>query len=141
MYLNDLMERVGTRIVEGGPFMFEDFGPSWVLLWEDELTATFNSESKELIFVECADMESKDDLYMWMNPKFSDYEKKIYDELADVTTHRVDTLDEVIATWQKNQELYEDIPEEAQAEIDDERDFVEAIERGEEPDVDEAKVH
>lgn len=136
MYLNDVIDSVGTRIVEGGPFMFEDFGPSWVLLWEDELTVTFNIESKEIIFVECADMETKEDVYMFMNPKFADFEKKVYDELEDVKTHRVFSLDEVLAVWHKNQKLYEDIPEEAQAEMNEEREFVESIENG-----DETKIH
>jgi len=111
MKFEQLIEATGITIVEGGPFMFDDFGPSWVLLLEDELTATFVLEDKEVIFVECADMVTQKDIYMWMNPKFSEYEKKVYDELSDVTTHRCEDIEEVFAIWHNNKTLVAQAPD------------------------------
>ena len=111
MKFEQLIEATGITIVEGGPFMFDDFGPSWVLLFEDELTTTIINETKEVVFVECTDCETRTDVYMWMNPKYSEYEKKVYDELDGAVTHRCEDIEEVFAVWHKNKELVAQSPE------------------------------
>lgn len=142
MKFEDLVKATGLRIVEGGPFMFEDFGASWVILWEDELTAVFTLEEQEVVFVECNDMDEKGNVYLWMNPKYAEYEKKIYDELADAKTHYCTDVQDVFNVWHKNQELYEDMPPEARMEMEDEKGFIQAIENGiEVVDNDEAEIH
>lgn len=107
MKLYDLIDGTGIRIVEGGPFPYEDFGPSWVLGWDDGLTAVFHIESKEIIFVEAHDLETRQDCYTWLNPAYGDMQKNnVYEELADVKTHYVETLQEVFNVWHKNQDMY-----------------------------------
>jgi hypothetical protein len=143
----ELIEKTGIGIVEGGPFMFEDFGPAWVLLWEDEMTAVFTMEDKEVVFVEVTDMEKSSEvhqeLYMWMNPKFKDYQKKVYDQLdGQAATNQVLDVDTVFQVWHNNRKLYEDIPQEMKMEYEDDKAFHESIDRGEVPETDnDIKVH
>jgi hypothetical protein len=121
MNFQQLIEATGLRIVEGGPFLFEDFGDSWVLQFDDAMTAVFVLETQEVVFVEVTDMATGEDIHMWMNPKFGEYEKKVYDELGDSTTHREEDVQSVFDVWHKNQALYEEMPAEAleQMQIED----------------------
>jgi hypothetical protein len=121
MKFNDLIEATGLRIVEGGPFMFEDFGDSWVLQFDDAMTAVFVLETQEIVFVEVTDMETGNELHMWMNPTFGEFEKKIYEEVADMETTRHANVQDVFNVWHKNQDLYEEMPPEAleQMQIED----------------------
>jgi len=132
MKFNDLVNATGLRICEGGPFIFEDFGPSWVLLFEDELTATVVLETQEVVFVEVVDIENSNqaqqNMYMWMNPKFANYEKKIYEEVAGAINHRTENIQDVFDIWHKNQGLYENMPQQAFEEMQKERQFIEEVE-------------
>lgn len=100
----DLLKQTGLTIVEGGPFMFEDFGRTWVIVWEDELTAAIHLESHDVIFVECQDMSTREDMYLYMSPKYQEHGDKIYDELAGVKTHYVDDIERVFDIWFKNRD-------------------------------------
>lgn len=138
MKFEDLIRATGLRIVEGGPFGYEDFGNAWVLMWEDEMTAVFKLDTQEVVFVEVVDIaesnQAEQTMYMWMNPEYRHFEKKIYQEVSSSVTHQVDDIQEVFNIWHKNQELYEDMPDEAreemEAQMNAEREILKDIESG-----------
>jgi hypothetical protein len=124
MNFTQLIEATGLRIVEGGPFMFDDFGESWVLQFDDAMTAVFVLDTQEVVFVEVTDMAVGDEIHMWMNPTYGHLEKKIYDEVADMTTIRHDNIEDVFTVWHNNKSMVEEMPPEAveKMQIEDQAD-------------------
>jgi hypothetical protein len=61
---------------------------------------------------------------MWMNPTYGHLEKKIYDEVADMTTIRHDNIEDVFTVWHNNKSMVEEMPPEAveQMQIEDQAD-------------------